>query len=352
MKLRAAVVAATAAVFAALAQTATADPAKVGSPNSIASTGDSITRAFNTCSFPFVDCPANSWATGTSTAVNSVYRRILAANPAISGRNFNDAKTGGKMVDLNGQVTVAASQGAQLVTILMGANDVCTSSEATMTPVATLRSQLQTGLTTLSARLPDARIAVSSIPNIYRLWQVMHTNFAAVLTWTIGGICQSMLQNPTSNAQADVDRRARVAQRNRDDNDAIRDVCAQFIHCRFDGYAAYGLQFTTSDVSNRDYFHPSVAGQAKAAAVAWSSSFDYSDQVAPVSSAAFDAATGTVTLSATDAAGVSGIEYRLSTDALGYRRYTGPVTLGPGTTITFRAVDVNGNVEATHALTA
>jgi lysophospholipase L1-like esterase len=351
MKLRGAVVAATVAIFAALAQTATADPAKVGYPNSIASTGDSITRAFNTCSFPFVDCPANSWATGTSTAVNSVYRRILAANPAISGRNFNDAKTGGKMVDLNGQVTVAASQGAQLVTILMGANDVCTSSEATMTPVATLRSQLQTALTTLSARLPDARIAVSSIPNIYRLWQVLHTNFAAVLTWTIGGICHSMLQNPMSNAQADVDRRARVAQRNRDDNDAVRDVCAQFIHCRFDNYAAYGTQFVPSDVSTRDYFHPSVSGQAKAATVAWSSSFDYSDRVAPVSSASLDPATSAVTLKASDDVGVSGVEYRLSTDALGYRRYTGPVTLAAGTTITFRAVDVNGNVEATQSLT-
>ena len=352
MKLRAAVVAAAAAAFAAFAQTATADPAKVGYPDSIASTGDSITRAFNTCSFPFVDCPANSWSTGTSASVNSVYRRILAANPAISGRNFNDAKTGGKMVDLNGQVTVAASQGAQLVTILMGANDVCTSSEATMTPVATLRSQLQAALTTLSARLPDARIAVSSIPNIYRLWEVLHTNFGAVLTWTIGGICQSMLKNPMSNAQADVERRARVAQRNRDDNDAIRDVCAQFIHCRFDNYAAFGIQFVPSDVSTRDYFHPAVAGQAKAAAVAWSSSFDYSDQVAPSSSASPDPATSTVTLTATDDVGVSGIEYRLSTDTLGYRRYTGPVTLAPGTTITFRAVDVNGNVEATHALTA
>jgi hypothetical protein len=179
----------------------------------------------------------------------------------------------------------------------------------------------------------------------------LHTNFAAVLTWTIGGICQSMLQNPMSNAQADVDRRARVAQRNRDDNDAIRDACAQFIHCRFDNYAAYGIQFVPSDVSTRDYFHPSVAGQAKAAAVAWSSSFDYSDQVAPVSSATFDPATGTVTLSATDDAGVSGIEYRLNTDALGYRRYTGPVTLAPGTTMTFRAVDVNGNVEGSHSLT-
>jgi len=349
VKVRTALVAIVVSVFAVAAGTASADPAKVGYPSSIASTGDSITRAYNTCSFPYVDCPANSWSTGTSTSVNSVYRRILAANGAISGRNYNDAKTGGKMIDLNGQVSTAASQHAELVTILMGANDVCASSESTMTPVGTVSAQLTTALQTVSARLPDARIAVSSIPNIYRLWQVLHTNFAAVSVWSLAGICQSMLKNPTSTAQADVDRRARVAQRNQDDNNAIRDVCAQFIHCRFDNYAAYNVQFATSDVTTRDYFHPNVSGQAKAAAAAWGAGFDYTDQVAPVTTASSSA--GTLTLSATDNVAVSGIEYRLSSDTLGYRRYTAPVTLAPGTAITFRAVDVNGNVEASQSLT-
>src|SRR5215210_7797716 len=244
MKLR--VVLAVAVVAAAVAvPAAEADPAKVGYPNSIASTGDSITRAFNTCGFPFVDCTSNSWATGTSSSVNSVYSRSLARNPLIAGRNPNDAKTGGKMIDLNGQVTTAAGQRVELVTILMGANDVCTSSEASMTPVATLQAQFRQALDTVTKALANA----------------------------------------SSTAQADVDRRARVAQRNRDDNDAIAATCAQYIHCRFDRYAAYNLVFTTSDVSTRDYFHPSVAGQAKAAAVAWANSFDYTDGAAPFSTA-------------------------------------------------------------------
>ena len=51
-------------------------------PNSMAATGDSITRAFNTCSFPFTDCPQNSWATGTEAAVNSFYLRIRERNRA------------------------------------------------------------------------------------------------------------------------------------------------------------------------------------------------------------------------------------------------------------------------------
>jgi hypothetical protein len=337
------------AFFAGAASTASADPAKVGYPGSLASTGDSITRAFNTCSFPYIDCPQNSWSTGTSSTVNSVYRRILAANPAISGRNYNDARTGGRMSDLRGQVTTAASQGVEMVTILMGANDVCTSSESTMTPVATLRSQLDQALATFSAARPDARIAVSSIPNVYHLWEILHTNLGAVTVWSLFGICQSLLKNPLSGAQADVDRRARVAQRTRDDNDAIRDACAQYVHCHFDGYAAYNLAFTTADVTTRDYFHPSVSGQTKAAATAWSSGFDFTDVTAPVSLGSIDGG-GSFTATASDDRGVAGIEYRLSSDTLGYRRYTGPVPIAAGAAITYRAVDVNGNVEASKTI--
>src|SRR6266496_5270402 len=110
------IVAALVCVLAAPA--AIADPAVTGYPSSIASTGDSITRAFNTCSFPFIDCPANSWSTGTSSTVNSHYRRTLAANPAVYGHNYNDAKTGAKMIGLQAQVQAAVSQRAEYVTVL------------------------------------------------------------------------------------------------------------------------------------------------------------------------------------------------------------------------------------------
>src|SRR4051794_23983377 len=138
-------------VLVAAGMAATTLPAAADAPalpNSIAATGDSITRAFDvTGSCTLADCPAYSWATGTSTSVNSQYRRILAANAAVSGHGFNDAKTGAKMVDLDGQLTTAASQGVDYATVLMGANDACTSSVSTMTPTATFQAQFQTALT-------------------------------------------------------------------------------------------------------------------------------------------------------------------------------------------------------------
>jgi lysophospholipase L1-like esterase len=255
------------AIVTALAVPAATAAAPSGS--SIASLGDSITRAYDTCSTAYTDCPANSWSTGTNSAVQSWYTRLLATNPSIAGHDYNDAKTGAKMADLAGQASTAVTQQAGVVTILMGANDVCTSSVSTMTPTATLETQLETALSTLASGDPNAQVYVASIPNVYHLWELFHNNFTANLVWSLAGICQSLLANPRSTATADVLRRQQVANQVIADNATIQTVCARFAQCHYDGGAAYNVQFTTSDVTTRDYFHPSVAGQAKAAAAIW-----------------------------------------------------------------------------------
>jgi len=238
--------------------------AAVTYPNSMASLGDSITRAFNTGFFPFFDAPANSWSTGTNSSVNSHYQRILAANSNIRGKNFNFAVSGARMINLNDQVN-SINQNVDYVTILLGSNDVCTSNQDNMTPVATFKSQFQTGLNTLKAKLPNARIFIVSVPDIYNLWQILKDNFFARLTWGTLSICQSMLANPTSNSALDVNRRNFVRQRNIDFNTALAQVCATYSRCRFDNNASYNTVFVPSDVSARDYFHPTIAGQRKLA---------------------------------------------------------------------------------------
>lgn len=245
-----------------------------GYPDSIASLGDSITRAANPGPLLLGDQPQLSWSTGADVAVQSHYYRILQKNSLISGNNFNDAVSGARMTHLNSQASSAVSQGADYVTILMGANDVCTSSEATMTPVNTFRTQFQTALNTLTAGLPNADIFVLSIPDIYHLWAILKDEPAAVSRWSTFSICQSMLANATSVAQTDVDRRAQVRQRNIDFNTVLSDECALRTNCRFDNNAVFNTQFLASDVSTLDYFHPSTAGQAKLAAGTWDSDGD------------------------------------------------------------------------------
>lgn len=244
----------------------------VALPNSMASTGDSITRAYDsTSSGCFLsDCPQYSWSTGTAgtSSVNSHYLRILAANNAIRGNVYNDAKTGAQMVALDGQLKTAASQGVQYATVLMGANDVCTSSISTMTPTATFQSEFQTALTDFFAADPNAHVFVSSIPNIYQLWSLEHTNSTAEFEWQSFGICQSMLSS--SNTEAD---RQAVVSQEQADNNALATVCAQFANCKWDNLATYNYAFKTSDISTIDYFHPSISGQNSLAGVTWGASY-------------------------------------------------------------------------------
>lgn len=241
-------------------------------PDSMASVGDSITRAFNTGTLPWKDAPQNSWSTGTTRAVNSLYARLKALNPALTNHQYNFARSGAKMSDLLGQIAQVNARQVDYVTILMGANDVCASSEANMTSVQNFHDQFLAALQSLNSNSPNTQIYVVSIPDVYHLWEILKDNSAARSKWSLFSICQSMLANPTSMAQADVDRRARVRQRNIDFNTQLELVCAQFTQCQYDDDAVFHTPFVASDVSMHDYFHPSRAGQTKLAATAWSAS--------------------------------------------------------------------------------
>ena len=329
-----------------------ATPNLTGYPNSMAATGDSITRAYNTATLPFSDAPRNSWSTGTRVSVESHYTQILVAQPAILGRNYNHAVTGAKMVGLEAQMQQVNDRGVAYVTILMGANDLCTRTVAGMTSVADFRSQFERAMAALSAGSPRARIYVVSIPHVYRLLLILKDNFLARLAWRTFDICQSLLEHPRSTDPSDVTRRMTVRQRNIDFNVQLAEVCAIYIHCRSDQNAVFSDPFQPEDVSRRDYFHPSLQGQQRLAQVTWSATFDFTDLIPPLTTASTAVIEGgsLVSLEATDDVGVAGIEYRLNLGA--FQRYMGPFVLTAGSNIRFRAVDVNGNIEATQSLTA
>jgi lysophospholipase L1-like esterase len=239
-------------------------------PNSIAGIGDSITRATDVCCW-YGDHPAQSWSTGDdlSDGISSHYERLLALNPGISGHNYNDSRAGAKMRDADGQAQAAVSQQAAYVTILMGANDVCTSSPSTMTSVVDFRAQFAAAMNTLAAGLPaGSHVFVSSIPNAYKLWKLLHGDSRARFVWWAAQICQSML----SPFNTELDRQF-VLGREQAFNLVLADVCALYVICRFDGGAVFNHQFSTSHVSTLDYFHPSMSGQAMLAELTWEQSW-------------------------------------------------------------------------------
>lgn len=241
-------------------------PATAGSyPKSMAALGDSITQATNACCSGG-DYPAQSWSTGDSRqdGIRSHYERLLRLQPHIAGNTVNYSVSGAKAADLPRQALAAAEQKPRYVTILIGANDLCTPSVETMTPVETFRAQVDQALATLDQVRPRPRIFVSSIPDIHQLWSVLHTNPAAQRVWSDFQICQSMLA-----ATGTPETRAQVVQREAAFNTVLRQTCAQYKSCRTDRGAVYDYRFSESDISSLDYFHPSDQGQAKLAEITW-----------------------------------------------------------------------------------
>jgi PKD repeat protein len=253
-------------------------------PSSMAAVGDSISQAASSAGSLGADAPQNSWSTGTSTTVNSHFLRLRTLNSQLVA--YNRSVSGAKVADLNAQMqSVAAIEpDPGYLTVLIGGNDVCTDTVAQMTSVADFRARFATAMQTITSQSPGTSIYVVSIPNVYQLWDLFDSNFWARFIWATAGICQSMLANPTSTQQADVDRRAAVRQRNMDFNAQLAQVCALHAQCRFDNNAAFNTSFTTGDVSG-DYFHPSVAGQAKLASVSWTAGYTWTTTPPPQNAA-------------------------------------------------------------------
>lgn len=242
-------------------------------PASMAALGDSLTSAFGSC-LTLAACTRNSWATGASPRVDSHYNRIRAANPAMRGHARNFAVPGARVAGLSDQVTRAVRARVSYVTVLIGANDACRRRVGDMTSVATFRAELDQALDTLAAGLPRARVLVVGVPDLYRLWQIGHTEPRAVRAWD-RGVCPALLANPTSTAEADQRRRAAVRDRIGDYNRQLAAACRAYRgSCRYDG-SVHRLRFTLDMVNRLDWFHPNLDGQNELARVTYPRRFTW-----------------------------------------------------------------------------
>lgn len=126
---------------------------------------------------------------------------------------FNYAISGDKMGDVLSLQVPLIDKTVDLVLIAAGANDICGYADASLvTSNSTFESEFQSVVNgILNKAKPGVKIVVFSVPNLYNLWSLFHTNSFALQIWSLGSICQPMLSNPTSTATIDVNRRAKVS---------------------------------------------------------------------------------------------------------------------------------------------
>ncbi|MFV9507573.1 MAG: SGNH/GDSL hydrolase family protein [Oscillochloridaceae bacterium umkhey_bin13] len=241
-------------------------------PNSLAAAGDSLSRGSGAGPRYFADSSAFGWATGGDPSVNSLALRIATRNPALAGNVYNVSRYGARMIDLSAQIATINAVRVEYVTIMLGGNDACALTEATMTPVDTFREQFRSAMALLDQGSPQARVLVMSIPDPTKLLPILGNNPRANLIWDAFGVCQSALLRPTSTLPEDIERRARVRQRVMDYNTALAEVCAAYPRCRYDGGLVFDGTLEAADISPFDFFHLSARGQARIADAAWTAS--------------------------------------------------------------------------------
>jgi hypothetical protein len=244
---------------------ARAGRAYVGYPSSIVVVAHSGATGENSDpSRPGVEVRANSWATGSNPAVNSVYLRILAENPKIKNHNVNLAHGSATVQDLvvMAKQVVAMTSKPELVLIqIMDADMVC---PAKARDYAAFRSTFVSALSVLAKGAPESKIFVVSQ---FGSPGTSARSLTRAQRRTFGGTGPCDFVDP--NGRIVPKKVARLDKVIHGYETQLQAGCTRFSQCRYDG-GAFGRIVDKREYISSDLNHFSVKGHAKAAAVAWS----------------------------------------------------------------------------------
>ena len=246
---------------------ASADSGSLSWPDSIVVIGHSGATGYNSDSAkPNLDVRENSWATGTNPAVNSVYLRVLAINPALAGHNFNLATDGATVDDLIGQARGALALVPLPELILVQTIDHDIKCDGTDPQNYQRFGDTLTGaLDILATGAPNAKIFVVTQPGtVARNADAAEGNPSWVSNWQGDGPCDAF--DPSGQRADD---KIAALQDITDNYFAVQaDRCAQFPNCSDDRGAWQRMTIDAADFT-LDGNHPSIEGAAKRAAVTW-----------------------------------------------------------------------------------
>ncbi|HEX7490179.1 MAG TPA: SGNH/GDSL hydrolase family protein, partial [Candidatus Limnocylindrales bacterium] len=204
--------------------------------------------------------------------------RALGATPLV----VDAATSGMQMKDAVRQANMVVSAAKKLkpgqtayVTFELGTNDLCASPQP-LTSAATFQTQLQDAIAILRAGLPAGSrilmLAVPNMPHFHEITQADPTAKAVLAKTPIQRGCPPYLGN--SNFMPFAVANGFLNQY----NTALYSACSAIensdggtdrLHCTYNTGLLSESDFVISDLSTYDYFHPSLAGQARMAANAW-----------------------------------------------------------------------------------
>jgi len=261
-------------------------------PKRLSTVGDSITEAINAEEFnPFVIITPNHWASWANgyrgfwewllgrTNVSSHNQRITSQFGRRNRKNFMEAVSGADSFDIGPQMNQSVNHAADYVTLFMGHNDVCQDDFSQIPSDAEFEANVRAGFDQLQASLPNgATVYTLALVDIYKLWELgpqlsgfLGISCQAIWATTLLGIfpCGTML-NPL-NSEAD---RQFTRGRNIAFNQILEDLVSEYDANDSHHYweftdMSFESDFTPSEVSPFDCFHPSASGQKRLAQESW-----------------------------------------------------------------------------------
>ena len=229
----------------------------------IGALGDSISTGFNSGGWGNRE-KKDSWTTGYSSQVDSHYKKIRE----ILGdkiKVFNTAVAGAKVEDIPSQVDKLLSSSIDYLTILIGANDICSWDNEYEADFSKFKYTFTSSVERIVVSNPDIKIVLVPVPNLIALWEKGSQNRSCRFKWRMFGICKSLLSSDNTKEKRDLFsiKLNRV-------NDFFYKISKLYSdNIRYNKtLGTYDFDF--EHISKRDCFHPSISGQNLISDLTWS----------------------------------------------------------------------------------
>jgi hypothetical protein len=213
--------------------------------------------------------PQNSWATGTNPAVDSIYQRLVAVDPAFRGHAVNAAFGGAPAATLVGQATKAlrVEPNPRLVIIeIIGTDIRCDGSDSSHYPV--VGRQVKAALDLIARQAPHATILLVSWPG-----RPLQVSKAIIGTTAVPALSGSGMCSPFDpNLRLDMKHIRTWTGIIEGYESELAKVCATVPECHTDNGRATHFHVRASyyNYSNDwDWQHYNVAGLAALARFMW-----------------------------------------------------------------------------------
>jgi hypothetical protein len=210
----------------------------------------------------------NSWATGTNPAVDSIYQRLVAVDPAYRGHAVNVAVGGATAAALVGQATKALSvvPNPRLVIIeIIGTDIRCDGSDSSHYPA--FGRQVKAALDLIATRAPHTAILLMSQPGQPLQVSKAITGTAGVQAWSGSDNCSPF----DPNLKLDNKHITTLTGIIKGYESELARVCATVPQCHTDKGRATHFQVRANyyNYPNYDWHHFNVTGLAALAKFMW-----------------------------------------------------------------------------------